>query len=388
MITAILFLAILSVLVLVHEGGHFLAAKKAKILVEEFGFGYPPKIWSKKIGETIYSINWILFGGFVKLYGEEIEKKAKKKSAFWAKSKKARTSVIVAGVLANFILAIFCFSIIYSFSGIPTKTEKVKVIAIAKDSPAEKNGIKPEDEIISVDDEKINNLERFTELVRQKKGQSIKLMLERKKDNPCLEKVLGGGPSSGGFSCQEGKLILFITPRENPPENEGPLGVAVSNIDILKYPFWQMPVRGTIEGFKEAIGWGLLIVNSLKKMVIDLVTQGMIPKDIAGPIGIFQITSGVAQSGILAILQFVGILSVNLAVVNILPIPAFDGGKIMFILYEVITKKRPRPEVERWVNTIGMIFIILLIILITINDVARIIDTTPLFFHLRSLLRF
>ncbi|MCX6724535.1 MAG: M50 family metallopeptidase [Candidatus Shapirobacteria bacterium] len=186
------------------------------------------------------------------------------------------------------------------------------------------------------------------------------------------------------FSCQEGKLILWVTPRNNPPEGEGPLGVLVSDMEIKKFPFWQMPWRGTIEGFKEAFGWAVLILGALKNMVIDLVAHGTIPKDVAGPIGIFQITGVVAKSGILNILQFMGILSVNLAVVNILPLPALDGGRLVFIIYEAITRRKPKPSFEQWVNTAGMAFLLLLVVLITINDIGRLVKTTSLLSKIRS----
>ena len=140
-----------------------------------------------------------------------------------------------------------------------------------------------------------------------------------------------------------------------------------------------------MEGFKEAFGWAALILGALKGMVLDLVFHGTVPQDVAGPVGIFQLTGIVAKSGILNILQFMGILSVNLAVINIMPFPALDGGRLVFIAYEAITKKRPKPSFEGWVNTAGMAFLLLLIILITVNDVGRLIKTTSLLGKIRSL---
>jgi len=134
-----------------------------------------------------------------------------------------------------------------------------------------------------------------------------------------------------------------------------------------------MPFRGMLEGVKEALSWLVVIVKALEKMFVDLLVRGIIPKDVAGPVGIFQITGLVAQTGILNTLQFIGVLSVNLAVINLLPLPALDGGRLVFILYEAITRRRPKPSFERWVNAAGMAFLLLLIILITINDVIRLI---------------
>lgn len=365
-LTAITFFIVLSVLVLVHELGHFLVAKKAGIKVEEFGFGYPPRIFSKKIGETVYSVNWLFFGGFVRLYGEELGEGIKgkdSKQAFWGKSKRARTLVITSGVLANFVLAVVVFSIVYSFSGIPFKTGRIKIAGLLPNSPAVQSGLKQEDIILKINDEKLKDVNDFIKLIDEKKGQEVILTIQRDSD----------------------VLILSITPRTSPPQGEGPLGVLVSDVEVRKYPFWQMPWRGTIEGFKEAFGWASLILGSLQKMVVDLVFHGMVPKDVAGPIGIFQITGVVAQSGLLNILQFMGILSVNLAVINILPLPALDGGRLVFIIYEAITRRKPKPYFEQWVNTAGMAFLLLLIVLITINDIGRLVKTTSLLSKIRSL---
>jgi len=389
LLTIIVFLLVLSILVLVHEFGHFLMAKRAGIKVEEFGLGYPPRMLAKKIGETVYSINWILFGGFVKLYGEELEETSKRPrfslgDAFWSKSKKARTSVIVAGVLANFILAIVCFSIVYSSAGIPTKTDQVKVVGLLENAPGTQAGLLEGDIVLSVNEIGIDSMSQFIEIVEQEKGEQIAIKVGRKENNPCYKQVLGGV----GFSCEGDRLILFATPREEPPEGEGPLGIIISDMEMKKYPLWQMPFYGTIEGFKEAFAWTGLVIGGLGKMVGNLITQGQIPREIAGPVGIFQITAGVAQSGILTILQFIGVLSVNLAVINILPFPALDGGRLIFIGYELVTRKKPKPQIEHWVNFIGMAVLLFLIILVTINDVARLIETTSIISKFQTILSF
>ncbi len=134
-----------------------------------------------------------------------------------------------------------------------------------------------------------------------------------------------------------------------------------------------MPFLGVREGFKESLAWGGMIITALKKTFISLVTMGKIPKDIAGPIGIFQVTSQVAKSGILAVFQFLGILSVNLAIVNILPFPALDGGRLIFLGYEVIFRKKPSGKIEAVVNNIGMVVLLTLMVLITINDAMRLL---------------
>jgi len=375
--TLLLFLLVLTVLVLSHEMGHFLMARRAGIRVEEFGFGYPPRAWGKKIKGTLYSINWLPLGGFVRLYGEDLESAERlkdtkaHKEAFWAKSKKARVSVILAGVVANFLLALLCFSAVYSYLGIPVKGKTVTIAGILPRSPADQAGVKENDVVLSIDGKEVTSNEQFVQYTEQDKGKQATITLKRTENNPCEQKVLGGGT---GFSCQNGNLVVFLNVRTNPPQGEGPLGVIISDTEIKKFPFWQMPFRGTVEGFKEAVGWGQLILGSLGKMVHDLVILGRLPKDVSGPIGIYQATGQVAKTGFLSILQFIGILSVNLAIVNILPFPALDGGRLVFIVYEAITKRKPKPSFEQFVNTAGMALLLSLILLVTFNDLTRIVD--------------
>ena len=365
-LTLITFLLVLSVLVFVHEFGHFLAAKKAGIKVEEFGFGYPPRLFGKKFRGTIYSLNWLPFGGFVRLYGEQADKKIKSQDAFCQKNKRTRSIVLLAGVFFNFLLAIVVFAIVYSFSGIPTKTDKVKILGIISGSPAAQSGLKEGDTVLKVGDKTLRDSQAFIELIEKGKGQQLVLTIEREKDNPCETQTT--------FSCQEGKLLLWVTPRENPPEQEGPLGVIISDMEMKKYPLWQMPFRGIVEGSKEALSWLVLIVRALAGMFFNLFAKGIIPKDVAGPVGIFQITGLVAQAGFLNVLQFIGILSINLAVINLLPLPALDGGRLLYIfIYEGLFRRKSNPAIEGIINTIGIVFLFSLIILITFNDIKRLV---------------
>ncbi len=376
-LTLITFLLVLSVLVLVHEFGHFLAAKKVGIKVEEFGLGYPPRLFGKKFRGTIYSLNWLPFGGFVRLYGEQTDKKIKSQAAFCQKNKKTRSLVLLAGVFFNFLLAIVVFTVVYSFSGIPTKTDKVKILEVLPNSPAFQSGLKTDDKVLKINDKTLKDSQAFIELVEKEKGQQLFLTIEREKDNPCETQVFGGmieKESQPAFSCQEGKLLLWVVPRENPPEQEGPLGVIISDMEMKKYPLWQMPFRGIVEGSKEALSWLVLIVQALAGMFFNLFTKGIIPKDVAGPVGIFQVTGLVAQAGFLNVLQFIGILSVNLAVVNLLPLPALDGGRLFYIfIYEGLFRRKSNLVVESIINTIGIVFLFCLIILITFNDIKRLI---------------
>lgn len=348
------FLIILSLLILVHELGHFWAAKKFGIKVEEFGFGYPPRIWGQKIGETMYSLNWLPFGGFVRLFGEEGPETVKKdlKKAFFKQKKRVRIAVLTAGVVMNFLLGAGLFALIYTKIGIPEKVDYLVVTAVVADSPAAAAGIKPEDKIMAVEgmdwageDELVV---RFVDYVKSHRGQEVRLYLKDKE--------------------------VTLVPRKevDTPEGQGALGVAITNMDLVQYPYWQRPFRGIWVGWKEAMGWGKEIVISLRRTLIQAI-KGKLPADMAGPVGIYQISKDVAQEGVIASLQFMGILSINLAILNLLPIPALDGGRLLFIAIEVVLRKRIKPKLEQTIHLIGMALLLGLMVLVTINDIRRLI---------------
>lgn len=371
-LTLITFLIILSILVLVHELGHFIVAKKTGIKVEEFGFGIPPRLWAKKIGETVYSVNALPIGGFVKLYGEEISEQEggraedQEERMFFAKSKKVRLAVIVAGVLMNFLLALGVFSFVYAKLGIPTETDKVRIIGILPGSPAEKAGLKLEDMVLMAGGEIINSTEKFSEITKKFFGKEIPLEISR----------------------QGEKISIKVVPRETPPPDEGPVGVVISQTELKFYPFFEQIYRGMIEGLKESWGWIKLVFYSLKMTAVQLITDRTVPKDIAGPVGILQVTGIVSQGGVIPVLQFLGILSINLAVINILPIPAMDGGRALFVIIESVFGRKVRPHIESWIHNVGMMILLFLLLLITINDVLRLLDSSGTIGRLRSILPF
>ena len=354
----ITFIIILSVLVLVHELGHYFVAKKYGIKVEEFGFGYPPRLFGKKIGETIYSLNLLPFGGFVRMLGEDSQEQVGRenelKRAFFNQKKRVRVMVLMAGVVMNFLLGVVLFSGIYTKLGIPEMVKHVVVTGVSKNSPADVIGIKPDDKIVGVEgfewpEEKADSLTAFIEYVNQYKGKEVKLVLD---------------------SGQE-KLVTPRTDQEIP-EGQGALGVAITNVDFVQYPLWQRPFRGMLVGVNEAVLWGRDILVALGSMFYNLF-QGLVPKDVAGPVGIYEISKGVAQEGFLAILQFVAILSINLSILNLLPLPALDGGRLMFIGIEAVTKKRLKSEIEQMIHLVGIVLLIGLMVLVTISDVRRLL---------------
>jgi len=351
MTTLIIFLIILSIVVLIHELGHFLMAKKVGVRVEEFGLGYPPRAIGKKIGETIYSLNWLPFGGFVRLYGEmeEGSETTKSKRAFYNRSKKEKGLVILAGVFMNLMLAIACFSLIYSIKGIPEEVNYVMVDGIAPNSPAEEAGIQIGDRIIAIDGVEIERVDKFVEYLKDKQGKEV--LFEFKQGDSLAKKIL--------------------IPRLDPPQGEGAIGVAVSNYDNVFYPIWQMPFRGAWVGIQEAFAWTKLMFGGLGQMIGDSFS-GKAP-EVSGVVGIYQATGTVAEMGFLALVKFVGILSINLAVVNILPFPALDGGRFLFLLLEKAMGKKMKPIIEAKINMIGMMILIGLMVAVTVLDVRRLI---------------
>ncbi|MBI2010005.1 MAG: site-2 protease family protein [Candidatus Chisholmbacteria bacterium] len=362
--TFLIFLIVLSLLVMVHELGHFISAKKSGILIEEFGFGLPPRIWGKKIGETIYSLNLLPIGGFVKLFGEEqhevqnVQEVQKVQEvgverAFFQKPRGVRAVILTAGVAMNFLLGVLLFSIIYSISGVPAETDEVRIVEVVPGSPAAEMGLTAGEEVYSVNGEEVISTNQFVTLISEKAGKELELLV--------------GEPDLQAYG-----RIVTVTPRENPPEGEGALGVVVSNVQLTHYPFWQMPFRGAWFGLQEAFAWGMTIIGGLFVMVRDLLFAGVVPQDVAGPVGIFQLTGTVAQAGILPLLQFVGVLSVNLAVLNLLPLPALDGGRLAFLGFEALTGRRVHARVEQWVHAAGMALLLFLMLLVTLNDVVRI----------------
>lgn len=351
----LVFILVLSILILVHELGHFLVAKRFGVMVEEFGFGLPPRLFGKKIGETLYSVNALPFGGFVRLHGENSEEEITyPKKSFLRKSKRKKVAIIVAGVIMNFLLAITAFAITYSFNGIPKVTKDVKVVGISTSSPAQIAGIIVGDIVRKVDKTSISTNEEFIGLVDQNKGKRVTLEIERI------------------INSERTIKKITLTPRLSPPEGEGPMGVIVTTTDIYYPPTALRPFYGIYYGFKDAIFWGKNVISGFIGIFANLF-KGQVPKDVAGPVGIFALTSEASKIGIFAVINFIGILSVNLAILNVLPFPALDGGRLFFIFLEGVIGRKVLPKVEAMVHTVGMIILLALLLAVTAHDIIRLI---------------
>ncbi|MBU3935520.1 M50 family metallopeptidase, partial [Patescibacteria group bacterium] len=315
-----------------------------------FGLGIPPKIFGKKIGETIFSLNWLPIGGFCRLYGEDPTTKLKSQRAFCNKNVGQKTAIIMGGVMMNVVLAVLIFSVVYSIVGIPKETDRVKVIEVASGSPAEKAGILVDDWIVGVGQVAVKKGDQLIEEVDKCEGGRAELVIRRGDLTKTLE----------------------IEVRENPPEGEGKMGVAISTQETVKIPWWQF-YRGIGAGFREAYFWGKIIAGGMCEMVAGLFS-GRVPQGVAGPVGMYQATSSIKrEQGFLAMVHFFGIISVNLAILNFMPFPALDGGRMVFVAIEAIRKKKLDPRIEARVNTAGMLLLLLLLLLVSVGDVARII---------------
>lgn len=345
----LLFIFALSLLVLVHEFGHFLAAKITGVRVEEFGLGLPPKIIAKKIGQTIWSLNWLPIGGFCRLYGED--ETGHGREAYNRKNPSQKTAIVLGGVIMNILLSITIFAVVYTIVGIPRQTDKVKILAVAKGSPAEIAGLTENDWIREVEGQVITTASELTEKVNQYKGNKVVLFVQTKNGQ---------------------EKIFLVDVRQNPPEGEGAIGIAISNTELTKIKWYQF-YQGIGAGLREAYYWGKVIASGVYQMIAGLFT-GQIPKDISGPIGMYQATSSIKKDqGLLAVAHFFGVVSVNLAIVNILPFPALDGGRIIFVIYELIRRRPANQKLETLVNQIGMFILLSLILLITAGDILRIV---------------
>jgi len=360
LITAAVLFVILSILILVHEFGHFITAKKFGILVEEFGIGLPPRIWGKKIGETIYSVNWLPIGGFVRLYGEDQEegpphKISKKllKRAFFERPIAERIVVLVAGVSMNFLLALVLISFLFT-QGVMVPAGQVHIESVTDGSPAALADLKPKDIIkeiqaVGSDGQPVNyTITQSDELVS-----TVNKYLDQ--------------PISFKIQRDTTEFEVSLKPRKDAPSGEGPTGVVISDYILKRYSVWEAPVVG----LKESLSKSYLLLQGIAHLGWKVISRQSVSSDVAGPIGIAVMTNDVVKLGILPLLEWVGLLSLNLAIVNVLPIPALDGGRLLFVLIELFTGKRVRAKWERHAHMIGMAALISLIILISINDIIR-----------------
>lgn len=339
--TILIAILIIAILILFHEAGHFIAARRVGIPVHEFGIGFGPKLISWQRNQVEYSIRLFPLGGFVRMAGEELGDQSDS-AGFNNRTPLEKIRVSFAGPFMNFVLALLIFIYSYAFIGIPHATDEPIIGIVFEGQPAERAGIVSGDLILAVDGKQIKSWEEFTScLTDQAPGNAIILELERE----------------GEFKQ------LQVIPEANP--NTGLSIIGVSSQVIYEK-----------QGFFNAIKIGLEQTYELTVVLLGglwiMITGGASAADIAGPVGIVGLIGDAARVGTVFLLSFAAFLSINLGILNLLPIPALDGSKIMFAVVEAIRKKPVSPEKEGFIHWLGFMFLMALIVLVTFNDIMRI----------------
>jgi len=344
------FLAILdlSILVIVHEWGHLMAAKLIGVWPEEFGIGLPPKIKSKKIGETTYSLNALPFGGFVRLHGELADQKNLiKERAFVYKSKLARAFVALAGIFMNFAFAAVLLTIPFFFTGVE---QGVVVVNVAEGSPSEAAGIIEGDQVLILNGKGLIDNRDFSRIVQAKAGETVKLGVERDGDV---------------FNTE-------IAIRDKFVENEGFTGITHRPFKVSHPPVWQQPFVYAYHGAKDTVYWTKQTIEGFKILFGGL-AKAQIPSGVAGPFGVTFTISEIFKFGMIAVLEFTAIISINLALINILPFPPLDGSRVVLLGVEAIVGKEKLRKVETKILEGGMMILLLLILVITLSEIPKLI---------------
>ena len=348
LLSLIYFLAVLSILVLVHEFGHFMVAKRIGVRVEKFSFGFGPKIFSVKTKETEYIVSLIPLGGYVKMAGDEPgEVLVNKPWEFLSRKVHERFNIIFAGPLLNYALAFLIFSVIFMF-GSPTLT--CEIGGLLKGYPAEKANLVVGDRIISVDGTQVKYWEDMTEIIRKRVDGSIRLTIERKGSvfETAISPVVRETKDIFGKSV---KVAL--------------IGVAPSQrIEKVRYG----PVQSFYMGFKKLMQLTFITYKSLFAIITGRLS---LKESMTGPIGIFVITGKAAELGLIYIFHLMGILSASLAIFNLLPLPVLDGGHIIFLALEKVRGKPLSEKTQERIANLGITFLILLTLFVFYNDIMN-----------------
>ncbi len=359
----------LAALILVHEFGHFIVAKKTGVRVDEFGIGFPPKLFGKKFGETVYTVNLLPFGGFVKIFGENPDEESwngpDKARSFVRKPKKIQAAIIVAGVFFNFLLAWLLISVGF-MSGMPVpvsaapegalvKDARIMITNVEKDSPAEKAGLKAGDMILYLGAsdsllEKDLSIAGIQDFIARHGGKDVVIQYARSGNNE-FDQPVKIVPETGIFG-------------ETPA-----IGIAMDEIGIVKL----LPHRAVWEGFLMTGGLSWSVAAAFGGLIRDAFTGNVALENLTGPIGIVGLIGDAAGFGFAYLLSFVAFISINLAVLNLLPIPALDGGRLFFLLIESAKGSRLSPKFVNTAHLVGFASLILFMVAVTYNDIMRLI---------------
>ncbi len=331
----------LSALIIIHELGHFCVAKYFGLLVEEFGFGIPPRIIGRHWGETLMSLNWLPFGGFVRVYGDQHADERPgipPTRSLSHQSIPRKTLFMAAGILTNFFLGWLLVSAVFMV-GIP---QSVLITEIKENSLAAAAGFLAGDQLVG-----FGSVDSFMNFISENKGQKVSLSVNR-----------------------EGEILSIpITPRTIVPEGEGNLGIAIVETGLPKAGFFQ----SFWEGLKTSVALLGAILVGLLKLVVGVFTDPKTLESFVGPVGIVNVAIQTTKLGLAPLLQLIALISLNLAVFNALPIPALDGGHLLFILIGKLKGSPIKPRTETLANSVGFAFLLLLIFAVTVKDILTIL---------------
>lgn len=441
-------------LVLVHEAGHFFVAKRYGIKIEEFGFGLPPRLWGKKVGETIYSFNWIPFGGFVRMLGEDARdtKAAKNPRSFMHKSKWQRTQVVCAGVVMNFVLAWVLVSIGFMVGMqplivnsedfekalregrvdvVPGGEVEIPRVVVASGGV----GLLPGDVILTVQEKPVFYSVDLQEMLTTFQGDSVAMTVWRGDvvevaaplsvpHRTVISKVLPESPAEAGgllagdrvlsvngeavfipedvvkvlkaseepkavYIVDRGGVVQSFTITRNEyglvgvllgllvPQTQAPFSYydgaqlsSVAGIHPVQYSWYSAPWHALTE-LKRIGGYTAVMIGNVFGSIFS---SGEVPEGVAGPVGIAQMTGVYLQEGFVALMRFTALLSLSLAVINIFPFPALDGGRFLFILIEAVRGKPVDSRIEGWIHSFGFLLLLGVIVLVTFKDIVRLIS--------------
>lgn len=356
----LIFIVIISFLVFVHELGHFLFAKKAGIRVDEFAIGFPPRLFARKYGETTYAVNLIPFGGYVKIFGENPDDESlhgpDKDRSFVSKKKSTQALILFAGILFNFLTAWLLLSTSFMI-GTPGASEgrggNVIVTEVVKNSPAELSGVMVGDEL-----RRLRVANSFLEVPFTADG--VRNFIKDAKQNKIFVDIKRQGRDES----------FEMIPKEGIVEGQFALGIAMGEITIESLP----PHKALYQGLLSTISITKETIKGIAKLLYNTVTFNADLSQVSGPIGIVGMVGDATQFGFAYILTFTALISINLAVLNLVPFPALDGGRLLFVLIEVIQGKPITPKVANTVNAIGFSFLILLMLLVTGSDIGKLFN--------------
>ncbi|MGM0628872.1 MAG: M50 family metallopeptidase [Patescibacteria group bacterium] len=362
--TVLIFIIILVLLILVHEFGHLLAAKYFNIRADEFGIGFPPRLatlfwW----GETRFTLNAIPFGGFVKIFGEDPDEESiegpDSDRSFVNKHKAVQVIVLVAGVFFNALLALLLIVIAF-VAGIPASEEsydvkylediKPTVVEVVEGSPAEEAGLESGDVLKEVrageDLKEIQGAEDLSEFVKDRADEEVTIL----------------------YSREGAKEEVTLKASEDVVEGEGAkVGVGITSVGIVSFP----PHMALVEGVKHTVELTGVIAVELVGFLWSAITGTADYSEVAGPVGIVTLVGDAWIVGFAFLLYFVAVISLHLTIINLMPFPALDGGRVIFVAIEALIRRPINPKVANIVNGIGFIILIILMIAVTVNDISR-----------------